>query len=175
MRVANRVLAALLAVALAVAGVVATIEIALAEAGDAHWLADWRAWRSWGLDHDWTTTAVRVTCYGLCAGGLILVVMALARHRPISLDVKSDRPDIAARVHRSGLEAALQRAALNVDGIARAGVHISRSQARVTALSNRRDIAGLQDTITATASQRLAALRLTEPPALRVRVRSRSQ
>jgi Family of unknown function (DUF6286) len=175
MRVANRLLAALLAGALAVAGVVVAVEIALAGAGDAHWLLDWRQWRRWALEHTWTTTAMQVTCYALVAAGLILIILALARHKPVALDVQSDRPDVTARVRRSDLEGSLQRAAQSVDGIAKAGARITKKRARVTARSNRRDISGLQDAVTAAVGHRLEPLHLVQPPALQVHVSPRSK
>jgi hypothetical protein len=175
MRLTNALVSLVLAVALAAAGIVVAVEIALAGLGDDRWLLPWSNWYRWLLDHNWTETAVAVTCWGLCAVGVILLILAVARYRPVALEATPYDPDVASSIRRSSLERSLQRTAQSTDGVANAGVKVSRHSVRIKARSNRRDIAGLRDDIAHSVGVRLDGLRLVAPLQVRVQVVSRSR
>ena len=175
MRVINAVLSLVLAAALAAAGVVVAVEIALAGSGDSHWVLPWSEWYQWLLDHNWTETPVAVGCWALVVAGVALLFFALAIYRPLMLDAKPYSPDVAPFVRRSSLERSLQRTAQAIDGIVSAGVKVSRHTVRIKARSNRRDVGGLRDSVAESVSAQLEVLRLINPPQVRVQVTPRSR
>jgi hypothetical protein len=175
MRVTNAVLSFVLAVALAAAGIVVAVEIALAGLDDSYWVLPWPDWYRWLLDHNWTDTVVAVTCWGLCVAGAILLFFALAIYRPLRLDAKPYNPDVNSTVRRSSLERSLQRTAQTIDGIVGVGVKVSRHTVRIKARSNRRDIAGLRDDVARSVSGQLETLHLVNPPQVRVQVAPRGR
>ncbi|HSS09894.1 MAG TPA: DUF6286 domain-containing protein [Acidimicrobiales bacterium] len=169
MRVANRLVSALLALALIVAGVVVAVEIVLASLGQPPWLLAWHDWHHWALAHSWTAAPVRATLWGLCVAGALLFMLAFAR-QPVELDTDSSDPQVKAQIRRSSLETSLRRAAQQVDGIASARVRVSRQKVQATARSRRRDTTGLPEAVKDTVSHRLRAFHLTDEPAVHVRV-----
>jgi hypothetical protein len=174
-RIANSLLSLLLAAALAAAGIVVAVEIALAGLGDSHWLLPWPDWYRWAVDHTWTATPVAVTCWALAVVGLILLVFALAPYRPLTLEARPYSPDVVSLVRRASLERSLQRAAQAIDGIVGAGVKVTRHTVRIKARSNRRDVAGLRDDVAQSVSARLDMLHLVPPPQVRVQVVARTR
>jgi len=175
MRVTNAILSFVLAVALAAAGIVAAVEIALAGSGDAHWFVPWEDWYRWLLDHNWSESVVAYTCWGLCVAGAILLFFALARYRPVRLDATPYHPDVSPSVRRSSLERSLQRTAKATDGVVAADVKVKRHTVRIKARSNRRDIAGLRDQVAESVTGQVAVLRLIDPPQVRVQVARRKR
>jgi hypothetical protein len=173
--IANRVLSLLLAAALAAAGIVVAVEIALAGLGDSRWVLRWPDWYRWAVDHDWTVAPVTVACWALVVAGLILLFFALALYRPITLEARPYSPDVVSLVRRAALERSLQRAAQAIDGIVGAGVKVSRHTVRIKARSNRRDVGGLRDSVAQSVGARLDMLHLANPPQVRVQVQARSR
>jgi hypothetical protein len=174
-RFANSLLSLLLAAALAAAGIVVAVEIALAGLGDSYWLLPWPNWYRWALDHTWTVAPVVVAGWALVVVGLILLFFALAPYRPVTLEARPYSPDVVSLVRRAALERSLGRAAQAIDGIVGAGVKISRHSVRIKARSNRRDVVGLRDDVVRTVGARLDTLHLVQPPRLRVQVVARSR
>jgi hypothetical protein len=175
MRLTNALVSLVLAIALAAAGIVVAVEIALAGLGEDHWLLPWPDWYNWLLNHNWTETAVAVTCWALCAVGVILLFLALARYRPVTLEATPYNADVASSIRRSSLEHSLQRTAQGTDGIAKAGVKVSRHTVRIKARSNRRDVTGMRDDIAQSIRDRLDGLRLVVPLQVRVHVAPRGR
>ena len=175
MRIANSVLALVLAAAVAAAGVVVAVEITLAGMGDSRWLLRWSDWYRWALDHNWTAAPVTLACWGLVVAGLVVLFFALALYRPLTLEARPYSPDVVSLVRRASLERSLQRAAQGIDGIVGAGVKVSGHTVRIKARSNRRDVSGLRDDIAQSVSARLDMLHLAHPPQVRVQVVARSR
>jgi hypothetical protein len=175
MRVANRLVSAVLALGVATTSVIVAVEIALAGLDRPAWLLPWHDWYRWTLEHSWTASASRLTLYGLCVAGLMLLLLAFAPQRPVVLDTEKTDPQITTRIRRRALEASLRRAAQEVDGVAAATVRVSTKQVRVRARSKRRDATGLSETITTTVAERLGTFQLARQPTVDVDVRPRSQ
>lgn len=172
MRLVQRVLSALLALALLVGGVIALIEIILADTNESTSLIDRQAWRQHGLDNMWTADSVRAVLYGGCAAAAILIIVALARPRPLVLAAQpADDMDVVVR--RRGLQASLGRAVRTVDGIGTAKVKFRRRTVRVKARARWNDTSGLPDAVTAAVTDRLAAFQLAAPPNVKVAVRAK--
>jgi hypothetical protein len=171
MRLLNRLLAALLSLALIVAGVLVVIEVITQRLGRRPAIVDWPLLYDWAQRTPWQQGSVRVTCILLIAIGLLLLAAELKRSRPSRLAVRSDSTDAAYT--RRGVAATIGSAVSDVDGINATSVSVGRRKVKVEATT-----AGLQpftaetlqEPATTAARQRLDALELQAPPALSVTV-----
>ena len=176
MRLVNRLLAALLSLALIVAGVLVVVEVVAQRLGRNPAIVDWQQLHDWAKRTPWQQGSVRVACIVLAILGLLLLVAELKRSRPSRLAVRSDATDAAYT--RRGVAATIRSAVSEVDGINSASVSVSRRKVKVAATT-----AGLQpftaetlrEPTTEAARQRLDALELQAPPALSVQVSTRSR
>jgi len=171
MRLINRLLAALLGLALIVAGVLVAVEVVAERLGRGPAIVDWPQLYDWARRTPWQQGSVRVASVLLVLAGLLLLAAELRRGRPSRLPVRSEVTDAAYT--RRGVAATVRAAVAEVDGITSAVVSVSRRRVTVTATT-----AGLQpftadslrEPATAAARRRLDALELREPPALSVSV-----
>lgn len=176
MRILNRLLAALLSLALIVAGVLVAVEVVAQRLGRNPAVVDWPHLYDWARRTPWQQGSVRVTCVLLALLGLLLLVAELKPARPSRLPARSDSADAAYT--RRGVAATVRSAVTDVDGISSAAVSVGRRKVKVAATT-----AGLQpytaetlrEPATAAAQQRLDALELRNPPTLSVQVRTRSR
>jgi hypothetical protein len=103
MRVATRILCAVLAIAIAAASVVAMVEVALALAGRGPWLVDARPWFDDLSGAPWASPTHRLVLLLALAAGIALLAVAWAPRRPVTLPMADERlPD--------GIEVDLRRA-----------------------------------------------------------------
>jgi len=171
MRLINRLLAALLSLALIAAGVLVVIEVTAQRLGRRPVVVDWPRLHDWANRTPWQQGSVRVTCILLIVLGLLLLAAELKPSLPNRLAVRSDVTDAAYT--RRGVAATIRSAVSDVDGINSAAVSVGRRKVKVEATT-----AGLQpftaeslrEPATTAAQQRLDALELQEPPALAVNV-----
>jgi hypothetical protein len=176
MRLLNRLLAALLSLALIVAGVLVVVEVVAQRLGRSPAVVDWPHLYDWTRRTPWQQGSVRVTCILLAVAGLLLLAAELKRSKPDRLAVRSETTDAAYT--RRGVAGTIRSAVSDVDGINSASVSVSRRKVRVAATT-----AGLQpftaetlrEPTAAAAQQRLDALELQSPPALSVEVSTRSR
>ncbi|HEX8304034.1 MAG TPA: DUF6286 domain-containing protein [Jatrophihabitans sp.] len=176
MRLVNRLLAALLSLALIVAGVLVVVEVVAQRLGRDPVAVDWPRLYDWGQRTQWQQGSVRVACILLALAGLLLLAAELKRSRPSRLAARSDTTDAAYT--RRGVAGTIRSAVSDVDGISSATVAVTRRKVKVAATT-----AGLQpftaeslrEPATAAAQQRLDALELQSPPALSVEVSTRSR
>ncbi|HST49961.1 DUF6286 domain-containing protein [Jatrophihabitans sp.] len=171
MRLINRLLAALLSLALIVAGVLVVVEVVAQRLGRGPAIVDWPQLHDWVRRTPWQQGSVRVASILLVLAGLVLLAAELRRGRPGRLAVRSEVTDAAYT--RRGVAAAIRSAVSDVDGITSATVSVSRRKVTVEATTaglQPYTAAGLQEPATAAARQRLDALELREPPALSVTV-----
>lgn len=127
MKILDRLVAVLLALALTAGGVLLAVEIALAAAGRDPWLVPYDDWYDVGRRNSWDSTGPRLVFAGLIAAGVLLVLVALVKGSPRSLPLPDGRS--RAGVHRRSVEQSLARFAGRVDGVgnARARVHRKRT------------------------------------------------
>jgi len=174
MRAANRIIAALLALLLTVAGFVAAIEIVAAAGGrDDSVLVNWHSWYDDLIARPWDDSAVRAVGVGLVLAGLALLLLQLLRRLPRQLRMTSGRTGLVSEVDRRSLQGSLRRTTEDVDGIARSKVRIDGSRVVVHAKSNRRDTTGLDQIVGERADDRLQTMQLEQPLSVGVGVERR--
>lgn len=173
MRLINRLLAALLSLALILAGVLVVVEVVAQRLGRDHELVDWPRLHEWAARTPWQQGSVRVASIALIVVGLVLLAAELKPGRPSRLAVRSENTDAAYT--RRGVAASIRSAVSEVDGIDSASVSVSRRKVKVeasTAGLQPFTAEGLQQPVTAAARERLDALELRTPPTLAVQVRT---
>jgi hypothetical protein len=159
----NRILAALLALALLLGGLLTLAEILLAALGRPPWLVPYPQWSSWLAGQTWDTLDVRLVLVGLVVIGLLLLVLALRRGRPgvVTLPARPNGPDgVQVTASRRGIEKSLVDAARRTDGVSGATATARRRSVRVDARTLVRSDRDLPDKVTAAVSQRLDELGL---------------
>jgi len=171
MRAANRIIAAVVALLLAVAGIVAAIEIVAAAGGrNDSVLVNWPGWYDDAIARPWNDSAVRAVGVGLVVAGLALLLLQLVRRPPRQLRMTPGRTDLVAEVDRRSLERSMRRTVSDLDGISRSSARIDRSRLVVRAQSNRRDTTGLDQIVGEHADERLQTMQLEQPPTVGVGV-----
>ncbi len=172
MRIVNRVLAAVLALSLFVGGLIVAVEIVVAGFDRRPWVLSHDDWYRSARLRTWDSAPPRWIFIGLVAAGLLLLCVQLARRRPTTLALTPGA--VPADVGRRSLERSLTRETTRIDGIAAAKTKVGKEKAAVVASSHRRQTADLEPVISQALDQRMAAIGLARPPALRVKVQGRS-
>ena len=172
MRVANRVLAAVLALALFVGGLLIAVEIVVAGFDRRPWVVPHDDWYNSARLRSWESAPPRWIFIGLVAAGLALLISQLARRRATTLALTPG--SVPADLGRRSLEKSLVREASRVDGVSAAKAKIKDDRADVIASSNRRQTDDLGPRVTQALDRRMGALGLARPPAVRVKVNGRS-
>lgn len=181
MRLINRLLAALLALALLVASVLLIIEVIVDRAGHPPAIVKWHTAYHWAQHNPWTAGSIRVACGILIVLGLVLLIAELKPARVSRLAADPDEAGadaIDTAYTRRGLAAAIRSAVTAVDGVRSTAVKVKRRKVRITATASAQDRAAarsLHDPITDAVRQRLAALKLRRSPSVSVRVTPRSR
>jgi hypothetical protein len=176
MRLANRVMAALLGLAVACAGVLLIVEVIAARSGWHAVIVSWPAAYNWAARTAWISGSIRVTAGILIVLGLALLIAELkpARVSRLAADPsKAGVADIDTAYTRRGVAAAIRSAVTDVDGIRDASVKVTRRKVTVGATAAAQGKAAaraLREPVTTAARQRLAALSLRHASALSVHV-----
>jgi hypothetical protein len=179
MRLANRLLAAVLSLALACAAALLIAEIAADRLGNRTVVLNWHPAYAWAARTDWVAGSLRVSAVVLVVLGLILLLAELKPARVARLPADPAGAGAAGMdtaYTRRGVATATRSAVTDVDGIRTASVRVTRRRVAVTAVADALDKAAAQavrDTVTAAARDRLTALSLRRTPALSVRVTPR--
>ncbi|HET9894361.1 MAG TPA: DUF6286 domain-containing protein [Streptosporangiaceae bacterium] len=181
MRHANRVLAALLSLALAVAGVLLIIEVVADRTVGHAAVVAWKTAYHWAGRTTWNADSIRVTSAILIVAGLVLLIAELKPARAARLPADPDLAGTAgidAAYTRRGVAAAIRSAVTATDGIRAASVKVRRRKITIraaAATADRTAAPALREPVRAAARQRLAALNLRKPPAVVARVTPRSR
>ena len=181
MRHVNRVLAALLSLALIAASLLLIIEVTADRIIHHPAVVNWQPAYDWAKRTIWNAGSIRVTCAVLILLGLALLIIELKPPRVsrLAADAAQAAADgIDAAYTRRGLAAAVRSAVTDVDGVRGASVRVRHrkiSVAATTAARGRAAARNLRDPIAAAACQRLTALKLRRTPSVSVRVTSRSR
>lgn len=171
MGVVDRLLAAVLGLALLAGGLIVAVEIVVAGFERRPWVLPHDDWYRSARLHTWDSAPPRWIFIGLAAAGLLLLLVQLARRRPAALALAPG--PVPADVSRRSLERSFAREATSVDGIAAAKAKVGREKAAVVASSNRRRADDLEPVISQALDRRMAAIGLARPPAVRVKVQGR--
>ncbi len=180
MRLINRFLAALLALAVIVVSGLVVIEVVT------HWFSSkpaivhWHDSYAWLKRTSWTEGSLRVVLIAIAVVGLLLLFAELRPAKVSRLEADPAQTDTAgidtAYTRRS--VAATVRAAVNeVDGVRATSVSVARRSVRARATTAAPDKATAQSfsaPITTAAQSRLDSLQLRSSPSLAVRVDPRS-
>jgi Family of unknown function (DUF6286) len=135
MRLANRLLAVVVALTLTVGGLLVAAEVGWATLGRGPWLIPYDDWYADARTNSWDSGAARSTFLVVAAAGLILVVLQLLKPRPRSLPLHGGQT--RAGLSRRSAEQALARAVGHQDGIASAKAAIGRRRIHVSAVTQR--------------------------------------
>jgi hypothetical protein len=176
MRLLNRPLALVLAVALAGASIIVIIEV-IAFAVDASPVAvPWHTWYHWAEKTRWDAQVIRVWSAILIVFGAFLLALELKPRRITRLTLRSGDDATDAALTRSGLARTLRAAATGIDGISAAAVTVRRRRVQVAATSaakGRAASVALREPVTQALRGRLDDLDLGRTPRLKVRVHPR--
>lgn len=176
MRFVNRVLGALVALALAVIGALVVIEVVAASFNSGVVVVHWRVALRWARHTTWDASVVQSSCVVMAAVGLILLLLELKPRRAKRFRVKSEATDAAFT--RRGVKAAVQSAVGDVDGVSDSDVTVRRRRVKVRATA-----AGvapytadsLKEPVRSAAESRLRSLELDPVPRLVTSVVTRSR
>jgi hypothetical protein len=181
MRLANRVLAALLSLALIVVSVLLIAEVIADRTSHRVAIVHWRTAYDWAQHTTWNAGSIRVICGILILAGLVLLIAELkpARVSRFAADPDEAGADaIDTAYTRRGLAAAIRSAVTAVDGVRSTAVKVRRRKVKIAATAAAQDRAAarsLREPIADAARQRLTALKLRRPPTVSVRVFPRSR
>lgn len=176
MRFVNRLLGAVLALALVVVATLVVIEVCAAAFNAPPVLVHWHAALDWARRTTWDTSAVQTTCVIMAVVGFVFVVLELKPRRRRRFTMRSEVTDAA--ITRRGLQAAIQSAVGEVDGVDATTVKVRRRRIRVRAATTAAtpDTAQAVDTSVQSAAQsRLDSLELEPAPRIVTRVSTRSR
>jgi Family of unknown function (DUF6286) len=176
MRLLNRPLAFILAVALAGASVILIVEVIEFAVGAGPAIVHWPTWYHWAHTTKWNAHVIRVWSAILIVIGVLILALELKPRRITRLRLRSDNEATDATLTRSGLAGTLRAAATGIDGISGADVIVRRRRARIAAKSAARGRAAahpLRRPVTQAVGDRLNSLNLHHPPRLKVRVITR--
>lgn len=177
MRIVERVLSLLLALALVVGSVLLALEVAWAVARKAPLLVQWHGLLRSGRADAWDTAPVRTTAVVVAVVGLLLLLVALKPRRAPRLPLATADDHVDAALTRRSLRSVLVGAASRVDGLSGARATVSRRRASVTAtsrLGSPETAKDLTDQLQQRLQETLDDLQLTRTPRLKARVLTRT-
>ena len=171
-RLANRILAVSVALGLVVGGVVVAAEIVLAGFGRGPWVVPYDEWYASARRNHWDSAGVRWLFIGVCAAGLVVLALQIAKAAPRSVPLQPGQSD--AGLSRRSLERALARTAGKVDGVSAAKAAVQRDRARITVDTNRKT-GDLRPAVEEAVQHRLQRAGLAQPPNVVVTVNNRAR
>jgi hypothetical protein len=170
MNVVNRVLAALLALALLIGGLLAATEIVLAQLGRPSWLIAQEQWSAWVRQRTFSEGLTRAILGGLVVLGLLLLLAALRRGKPRTLSLPSAAPGVQVTASRRGIERTLRAAAARTSGVTSVEVKASRRKVKVKAHIAARAAGSTQQQVSDVVASKLDELGLAGTLRPKVRV-----
>lgn len=176
MRFVNRLVAALLAIALVVVGLVLAIEVVAFLLGLSPVIVQWPAAYTWASSTSWDDTTLRLILLAAAVLGLLLLVAELRRAPARRLAV-ADQPEAVDMAYtRRGVANAVRLAVREVDGVRSVATTIGRRKLRVTAVASASDpdlARGLTDAVTQATQRRVHDLALDPAPRIVVAMKAR--
>lgn len=175
MRIIDRVLSAVLGLALLVGGLLVAIEIVLAGLDRPPWLLAHDRWTASASTTPWSDPDLRLLFAALIVVGALLLVAEVARRRPELLPLAAQGPGVVTALDRREVERWLAERVERVEGVAGAGVRINTRSALVEAASVGRDTSKVDAGVRKVATDSLELLNLDHTTRLRVKVRPRKE
>jgi hypothetical protein len=178
MRIVNRALAFVLAVALLAASVILIIEVIAHTLNHAPVIVHWTTWQHWADRTAWNRAVIKDWSIVLIVTGALILLLELKPRRKRRLTFASHADATDAAITTKGLAGTVHAAAVEVDGIRRATVGATTRKVKVKATSAAHDKAAayaVREPLTQAAQARIDGLALQHPPRLSVRVTARSR
>lgn len=175
MRLANRALAAVLALALTGAAGIVIVEVVARLVGRGPLVTDWTRVGTWADTTTWQAPAVLVGGVVALVLGLVLLVAELTPARPARFAASPGVPGVDTGYTRRGVAGAVRAAAEGVDGVSRASVSVGRRAVKVTATATATttEVArGLTGPVTDAVTAAVDRLRLADRPRISVTTRA---
>ena len=172
-RTTNRIVSALLAVALLVGGLLVAVEVVLAALDRDHWILPHEDWARSLRETAFSDRSARIFFLILVAAGIALLLLELARRPPPSLRMAGRGSAITADLDRRGIERWLTTRLADVEGATGIKATITRKAAEVTAETPQRDVDDVRRRLERAAQDNLDQLDLAQPLAARAKVTSR--
>jgi hypothetical protein len=177
-RIVNRLLAFVAALALAVAGAITVIEVIGERAfSSGPVIIDWRALLRWGRHNTWQAMSVELACGATALIGLILVLLQVRRRRPSRIALQAAE-HTAVALTRGGMATTVRSAVLDVEGISRAKVKVKHRRIAVKARSaaaTGSEAKAFTEPVRDAVSEQLDPLALQRPQRIKVRVTTRGK
>jgi hypothetical protein len=171
LRLVNRVLAALLSLAVVAAVVVLVVEVVRWSTGAGPWVVPWQRWGDALVDLQAGDRRLMLVATVAALAGLALLWFELAPRGPKTLPVAPLADDVSTVTTRKGLEVAAESAARGVSGVRSASARAGRSRIKVTAGVRARGVASeVEDGVRAAVGRTLDDLQLQRRPGVRVKV-----
>lgn len=178
MRIANRVLAFILAVALLAASVIVIIEVIAHALNHPPVIVDWTTWQQWADRTAWNQAVIKNWSIVLIVAGAVLLLLELKPRRIRRLRLASDTDATDAAITTKGLAGTVHAAAVDVDGIRRATVGATARKVSVKATSaahNKPAADALREPLTHAVQARIDGLALQRPPRLSIHITTRGR
>lgn len=178
MRILNRFLAFILALALLAASVIVIVEVISYAINRESLIVDWMSWQRWAERTHFNSTQIKVVSIILIVVGLVLLLAELRPRRVTRVSLQSDDTATDAAITTKGIAVVAKAATVDVDGVSDAAASASPRRVTVTATSAERDKAAAQALtapVTTAVQTRLDSLRMQRRPRLSVRVKPRSR
>ncbi len=174
-KLTNRLLAVLVALALLVLGVLVVVEIAwvLLLGGSTEVLLPYTGITDYLAGLAWDSRPARAILIGMVIIGGLLLLTELRRSRPGLLTLASSGGSVTVGADRRSVEKAVAASATDVEGVSAAVARVSSRKISVSAVAGPRDASGLREALTSRMQSWLEGLNLANPPALSVRVDER--
>jgi hypothetical protein len=169
MKIVNRQLALLLALALIAAGTILIIEVIADRAGTRTVVIDWHRIYEWAARTSWGAWPIRTAGGVLAVVGLALLTAQIRRRRPKRLAVTSDNDATDIAITRSGVANSIRHAIDDLDGVSGARVNV-RQRITVHARTRAAQPTSEPDAVANAARSAVDALQLRRPPPVSVRV-----
>ena len=157
---ANRVLSALIALAVLAGGLLLAVEGVLAALARPGWIVPRARWADAVSGSTWQDSVVRLIAVGAVVLGLLLLIAALRRGAPGTLALPTTTDGVNVRAHRRGVEKAVVSAARRTDGVTTATAKASRRKVKVVARTSLRQVGDLQSTVRRAVDAQVADLGL---------------
>ena len=178
MRIVNRFLAFILALAILAASVIVIVEVISYAINKKSLIVDWMRWQAWAERTHFNSTAIKVVSIILIVVGLLLLLAELKPRRTTRLGLQSDDMATDTAITTKGIAAVAKAATTEVDGVSDASASASHRRVTITATSTERDkgfAQGLTAPVTTAVQTRLDSLRMQRHPRLSVRIKARSR
>lgn len=168
----NRLLAALLSLAVVAGAVLLIAEVARWALGMKEWVVPYQDWWRSGTDLPVGDDRLLIVAAFLAGAGLLLLLFELAPRRPTALATVPLADGVLTVTTRGGVRSAAVSAARSVSGVRSASASVRRRKVGVTAHTRARGVGpDLRQLVREAVEESLAALELQSRPRVRVSVK----